>query len=246
MSDKPARDKLLTPFVERLLQLQGNRLPEGKRDPSLGFEFDPEGTGANKVSMIVWPGATGEDGRQTPIRMHLEPFALSCLANYAAKAPAMESGTESLGIKVKGPRKKRPGDETRGPAMGWDGTVFVGKDQQGVCYICVMAKGMPKLKFPFRPSNWTDMVNVRTNEPATPADISMDYAEAWSGILLPIAAQLLVNHPYDWKANAPQRDSGGGGGYQRGGGGNREYSQGGQQGYRESAPMDSFDEDIPL
>lgn len=249
MSEQQKRDRLLTPFIERNLQLVGNRLPEGKNDPSLGFEFDPENN--NKLTCIVWSGVPGDEGRQVPIRMHMEAYAVTALALYASRASSMAAGTESLGIKVKGLRKKAPGNENKGTNMGWDGTLFVGKDQQNVCYICVMAKGHGKLKFPFKPSNWTDMINVRTNEPATLAEVSADYSEAWANFIGPVAAALLVNHPYDWKAGREDRQSGGNGGNNNnrnnGGGGNGNRG-GGDMSFldNDKGGGNSFDDDIPM
>lgn len=234
------RDRLLTPFVERNLQLQGNKLPDAKYPPSFQFEFDPEGD--NKIGVTVWSGVPGEDGRQAPIRCSLEAYALSCLANYAEKAPAMAEGTESRGVKVNGIRKKRPGDESKLPSKGWDATLFVGKDQQGVCYLSVMAKGHPKLKFPFKPSMWTESVNVRTGEPATPAEVSADYAEAWARIIMPIAMHLLCNHPYDWKSGRTDRNNEGASRFNNGGG------FGGSKPAAKEEPSfgNDFDDDIPM
>lgn len=200
------RDRLLTPFIERNLQLQGNKLPEAKYPPSFAVEFREEND--NKISIICWSGLPGEDGRQTPIQLHMEAYSFAVLAKQAEKASTLATGTEFRGIKVNGVRKKRPGDENKGPGMGWDGTIFVGKDQQDCCYVCVMTKGQPKLKFIFKPSNWSTMVDVRTNEPAALSLVSQDYAEAWAAIVLPIASQLLINHPYDWKAAREARDGG--------------------------------------
>lgn len=198
------RDRLLTPFIERNLQLKGNRLPDARYDPSLSVEFEEEND--NKITLIAWSGLPGEDGRQTPIKLNVEAYSFALLAKQAEKVSGIAPGTEFRGIKINGVRKKKPGDDSKGLSMGVDGTVFIGKDQQEVCYICIMARGVPKLKFPFRPSNWSEMVDVRTMEPAPLSLVSQDYAEAWSAMVLPIATSLLIAHPYDWKAAREDRN----------------------------------------
>lgn len=199
------RDRLLTPFIERNLQLRGQQLPEARYEPTLSVEFEEEND--NKVTLIAWSGLPGEDGRQTPIKLNVEAYSFALLGKQAEKVSGIAAGTEFRGIKINGVRKKKQGDTSKGLSMGVDGTVFIGKDQQEVCYICIMVRGMPKLKFPFRPSNWSEMVDVRTMEPAPLSLVSQDYAEAWAAIVLPIATSLLIKYPYDWKAAKEDRDA---------------------------------------
>lgn len=247
------RDKLLTPFVERNLRLTGSRLPNAKFDSFLAVEFKENND--NKITLFAASGQYNEDNKQKSANLHLEAYSFALLCKQAEKISSQAPGFEFRGIKVNGVRKKRPGDDTKGPAHGWDGTVFIGKDQEGVCYICVMNTTVGKLKFPFRPSNWSSLVNVRTNEPASAADVSCDYAEAWSAMLLPIVATLLVNHPYDWQAGREKPNGGGWGG--NGGQGGGGWNKGGQGGGQQKAPDmsfldapagggDSFDSDIPM
>lgn len=239
------RDRLLTPFIERNLALKGQKLPEARYEPSLTIEFEEEND--NKVTFLAWSGLPGEDGRQTPLKLNVEAYSFAVLARQAEKVSGIAAGTEFRGIKVNGVRKKKPGDDSKGLSMGWDGTIFIGKDAQEVCYICLMAKGVPKLKFPFRPSNWSQMVDVRTNEPAPLSLVSQDYAEAWAAIVLPIATALLIQHPYDWKAAKEDRSERGTG---NSSGGN---DQSWKNKPKPAAPAandgfdgNGFDDDIPL
>lgn len=262
------RDKLLTPFIERQLSLTGAKAPEGRFPCYMKVEFKEKNN--NRITLHFGSGIYGEDQRQKTISLDVPAYTFGVLCQQARQIATQPPGFEFRGHKINGIRQKRPGDQTKGPATGWDGTVFIGKDSQGVCYICAMAKGVNKIKTPFLPdAQFVSMVDVRTNEPASPADVSCDYSFAWGQTLEPIVGHLLVNHPFDFRAEGKYAEKNQGGGWKdrNGGGGYQNNNGGGQGGYQRqqqnnhqqgggddmsfldtgtSGGGDSFDNDIPM
>lgn len=105
----------------------------------------------------------------------------------------------------------------------------VGKDDKGVVYITVSAKGRPKIKFPLLPTNWNNLVDIKTGEKIGDSKASHFTALAWKEMLTQLVGTYLVTDFEE--VEAPQQQQQGGNRWQGGGGG---------QGYnKQSAPAAS-------
>lgn len=120
-------------------------------------------------------------------------------------------------------------------------SLVVGKDEDGLIWICVDAPRRPKIKFPFMQPDFHALVH-RDGSPFTQAEASKIAAQAWVKMLSHIAVAVNVQQ---YKHPEP-KDSGAGG--NRGGGnrGGGNYGGGNRGGGSYSAGSgDGADDDIP-
>ena len=249
-------DPFVTPFVERQLSLSGAKAPEGRFPAYMRVDF--RAGKSNDVQFTFGSGIYADD-KQKIIKLNIPAFSFAVLAKQAEEVGSKDPGFEYRGLKINGIRPRKPGDDSKGIPTGWDGTVFIGKDSQGVCYICAMSKNVNKIKIPFAPDpKFVSMVDVRTNEPASLADVSLDFSAGWARTVMPIVSQLLVNHPYDFRTKDGGGDNGKFAG-KNGNGGWQDRPSGGQQGQQrqQQAPANdmafldmgngnSFDDDVMM
>lgn len=126
--------------------------------------------------------------------------------------------------------------------------ICIGKNEEGVVWISVVAKDSPKIQFPFTVSDFHQFQHA-DGTPYTKAENSVVAARGYMRLLQLLMTQVAVD---TYVEPAPQGNKGGGGGYNRGGGnngggGNWDRSgNGGNSGG--GGRKDSFDgdEDIPF
>lgn len=225
-----------TAFIEFRLRLIGDRLPEGRKDPNLQIRVDEKTR--NEVNIICNTGLFGSDQKQISILAKLGAFEFGLVKIYAEEIHSKEPGFKFPPIRCYGPRKKRSQSDS---GKGIDGVVLVGKDQQGQCYISLMRKDPPHVRFVFRPGKMAEMIDPQTNAPLDQATVSNWYSRAWAEVMGPLAWFTLAqpSNVYDYRADQQRSDNGGGyGGGGNGGGNAPAASSGGDNG--------GWDDDIPM
>jgi hypothetical protein len=232
-----APQKPANALLEYRLRLVGDRLPDGRKDPN----FQVNVNGKNEVVLTCNTGLFGADQKQVNIQGKISAITFGAVVTAAEQINSKEPGFRFPLIHVMSPRKRTPQDGP-GTPQALAGVVVVGKDADGVCYISLMRKDPPHIKFPFRPDQWAKLRDPVSNQPATPADISNLYSQAWAKVLAPLALHVLSNDVYDFR-NDPANN-------------NNNYQQGNSQGYQPNngqqpqnhapASTNGFDDDIPM
>lgn len=244
-----------TALIEYRLRLQGDKVPEGRKPPSLVIQVDNK----NQVIIRCDTGIFGADQQQVSIAGKMGAYEFGILQIQAENIHKQEPGFQYRALRLYGPRKKRTPNDA---GKGIDAVVIIGKDQQGNCYISCMRKDPPHIRFIFKPGQYAEMVDLKSNQPVPLNEVSDWYSQAWAKTLAPLVAYALNTKVYDFR-NDPERQTnggyqqrggqggGGGGGYNNNnGGGGGGYGQGGGQ--QQSAPAPAaesaggWDDDIPL
>lgn len=243
-----------TPFIEYRLRLIGDRLPDGKKDPNLQIRVDERTK--NEVHIISNTGIFGADQKQISIQAKLDAYTFGLVVMYARDVHAKEPGFKFPPIRCYGPRKRRDGE--KGIPKGLDCVIQVGKDQAGHCYITLLRKDPPHIKYIFRPSMWNELIDPNNNNQPLPLpEVSNWYSRSWAEVLAPLVTNVLADPDYvfDYRAEKEGNNNGGGGynggnrGNNNGGGYNGGGGNGGGNGGGSSAPADSgngWDDDIPM
>lgn len=232
-----------TPFLEYRLRLVGDRLPEAKKDPNLAIQVKK-----NEVTLTCNTGLFGADQRQVTIQVKMDAMTFGLITNHAADIGGKEPGFKFPLVRCYSPRKRNPGEQGTPKLLA--GVVLIGKDQNGCCYISVMKKDPPHIKFIFRPSQWNDLVDATTNQPAEMSVVSCIYSKAWATIMAPLVVNVLSTDIYDFRAEQDQ-NGGGNNNYQN----NRGQQNNGNYGNQSQAPAaaaapavdtNGWDADIPM
>lgn len=247
-----ARVNIPTALIEFRLRLTADKLPEGRKNPNLEVSVNKK----NEIQISCNTGIFGADNAQVRIQGNLGLMDFSVLQTYAEQIHAQAPGHKYPLIRLYGPRKKRTPQDA---GKGLDAVVLVGKDANGVCYMSVMRKDAPQVKFIFQPGRWVELADATTQQPLSQADISNLYSQAWAKTFAPLVTYALNVKVYDFREDNQQGggnnyqggNNGGGNNYNRGGngGGNNNYNGGGQQQQQAPAPaadFNGFDDDIPL
>ena len=246
----PAPTQAATALIEYRLRLVAPKLPEGRKDPNLEVKVNNK----NEVIMSCNTGIFGADAKQVQIMVKLGAYEFGLVALFAEQIHTKEPGFKFPLVRCYGPRKKQPGQVGR--AKGLDGVILIGKDQNGVCYISLMRKDPPHIKFAFVHGMWADMVDATTNQPVSEAVVSDYYSQSWAKVIAPLVSHVLSTRVYDFRedpANQQQQQgAGGGGGWQnnqsQGGGNTNGYTNGQQQAPVAVAPANDtgWGDDIPM
>lgn len=255
MSDQQQHLNAATALIEYRLRLVGDKLPEGRKNPNLQINV----TKKNEIQINCNTGLFGADAQQVQIGAKIAAFDFGMLVIYGEQIHQKEPGFQFPLIRCYGPRKKKGPQDT---GRGLDAVILVGKDAQGGCYISVMRKDPPHIKFFFRPGTWSELVDSKTNQPVDIATLTNYYSQAWAKTLAPLVSYALSTKVYDFREDpATQQNSnysGGQGGGQNGGGGYQNRNNGGGQqggGYpqnQQQAPApapasdDGWGADIPM
>lgn len=228
----------VTPFVEHRLAIVGDRLPDARKDPYLSIQVRK-----NEVIMTSHTGLFGADSKQVTLQVKLDAYTFGVVVNYASEIGGKEAGFKFPLIRCFSPRKRNPG-ETGTPKV-LAAVIQVGKDQQGCCYISLLRKDPPHIKYIFRPTVWNELIDATTQQPAELSVVSALYSKAWSTLLAPLVVSVLSTDIHDWRA---EKEAQGGG---NNGGNNGNYNNGNQgNGNQSSAPATTdssgWDADIPM
>lgn len=182
----------------------------------------------NYPRIDVYTNDDNDPKNKEPIRAAMDQpsfFLLLILLEKAAHAKeAFEETIENKGHTFfGGKRSEKPEVISR---------ITVGKDEKGVVYLMVSAKGRPKIKFPLVPTNWNYLVDIKTGEKIGEAKASHYTAMAWKEMLSQmIGSYLILNfEEEEQKEQRPQS------------GGNNRW-QGNQQKQESSASSDFGDGD---
>ena len=242
-----SRVNIPTALIEFRLRLTADKLPEGRKNPNLEVSVNKK----NEIGISCNTGIFGADNAQVRIDGKLGLMDFNALHTFVENIHKEPAGHKYPLIRLYGPRKKRTPQDS---GKGLDAVLIVGKDANGVCYMSVMRKDAPQVKFVFQPGRWVDLVDANTQQPLSLADISNLYSQAWAKTFAPLVTYALNVKVYDFREDNQQGGNGGGNNYQNnGGGGGNNYgggSRGGQQQQQQqSAPaadFNGFDDDIPL
>lgn len=245
----PAPTTAATALIEYRLRLVAPKLPEGRKDPNLEVKVNQK----NEVIMSCNTGIFGADAKQVQIMVKLGAYEFGLVSLFAEQIHTKEAGFKFPLIRCYGPRKKQPGQVGR--AKGLDGVILVGKDQAGVCYISLMRKDPPHIKFPFVHGMWADMVDATTNQPVSEGVVSDYYSQSWAKVLAPLVSHVLSTRVYDFRedpANQQQQGGQGGGNNWQQGGGQQQPANNWQGGQQQQAPAPApandtgWNDDIPM
>jgi hypothetical protein len=178
----------------------------------------------NYPRIDVYTNDDNDPKAKDPIRAAMDQpcffLFLQLLKDAAHSKEAMENTIENVGHTFYGgKRSEKPEVISR---------TEVGRDDKGVVYICVTAKGRPKIKFSLAPTNWNRLINSSTGEKIGESKASTMVALAWATMLSEMVSTYLV-FGYEEPEEQPQRQGGGGGqwskpqgGQSSGGGGYQE------------------------
>jgi len=236
-----ARTNLPTALIEFRLRLTADKLPEGRKNPNLEVSVNKK----NEVQIGCNTGIFGADNAMVRIQGTMGALEFSLLHMYAEEIHTKEAGFKFPLIRLYGPRKKRTPQDA---GKGLDAVVLVGKDANNVCFISVMRKDAPQVKFVFAPGRWTELVDATTQQPLPPAELSNWYSQAWARTFAPLVSYALNVKVYDFREDNDQN-----GGGQNNNGQQNNYQQRNNQ---QQAPAQAaapaggdfggFDDDIPL
>lgn len=218
-------------LAEWKLKLVGERVNGGKKNPTLGIQVYK-----NNPRITVRTNVEG-DKDYGKINAPMDSptfFALMALIRQVADGP---SGKRySIDNKnftfAMGKRSERPVVIS---------TTFVGKNEEGVVYIAVVADGRPKIQFPFLSSSYHVMRTADGSE-LSKAEASVCYAKGYATMMENLVPHILAN---EFEVN----DFGnkGGGNNNRGGGNGGGYGgqQGGSSGGGQGGAGGGDNDDIP-
>jgi len=240
-----ARTSLPTALIEFRLRLTADKLPEGRKNPNLEINVDKK----NGVSISCNTGIFGADNAQIRINGTMGAFEFGLINMYAEQIFSKEAGFKFPLVRLYGPRKKRTPQDA---GKGLDCVVLVGKDANGTCFISVMRKDAPQVKFVFAPGRWAELADASTNQPLNITEMSNWYSQAWARTMAPLVEYALNLKVYDFRE---ENDNNGGGNNQQGNGQNNWQQRNNQQGSQQQAAAPAaaanndfggFDDDIPL
>lgn len=133
-------------------------------------------------------------------------------------------------------------------------TTIVGRDKEGVCFIAIVAKDRPYLKFNFLPTNYHQLLGVDGN-PMDPAKTSEFMLAGWINTMTQLVGAVLVAEyvepPPKDAGNGGNNNSGGGGWKGNnnsggGGGGWKGNNSGGGDSWGGGGSSDSGDDEFPM
>lgn len=121
----------------------------------------------------------------------------------------------------------------------------IGKDPNGIVYISVISEGQARVKFPFKFSDWHEIIH-KDGTPYTEAEASLAVARGWLKLMSELVPNVMDTHYIEPEPRGQGGGGGNRGGYNRGGGGGG-YNRGGGSGGGNEGSSGGFDnDDFPM
>lgn len=188
---------------DKKFALYGQASEGGKGPPKLSFSVF-----RGNPAIIVFPNDPN-DSESKPIRAAMDLFSWGSFVSAVQNAITSEPGTQYRIANKKGPPQK----------VFVETTTVIGKDDEGVIYISVLAKDRAKKRFDIMPNRYTELLSADGN-PMDRGQASQIFAAGFIDVL-----NNTVQHYCRERYEPPQQ-----GGNRGGGGGNRGGSGGGSGG----------------
>lgn len=218
---------------------------KGGRWAQLGF-----GVWNNNPRIILFtndPNLSGQENNFGQLQVPVDHIVLATIVEEVKKyINSKEPGKTKIANMTAPPR----GSESKEFVNSSD--IWIGKDDEGVIFISVVAKDSskwPTIKFPFNNSDGRFHIFYHGDgKPYTKAELSTVYAKAWVNLLSSaIGSDVVVNY-----ATPITPFNNGKGNYQNKGGGNwnkgnsnNYQKQSSQESYSDTGPADIEDDDVP-
>lgn len=220
---------------------------KGGRWAQLGFDVWNNNPRINLITND--PNMSGQENNFGRFQVPVDHVVLAAIVEEVKKY-----------INSKEPGKTKIANMTE-PARGSESKEFVnksdiwiGRDEEGVVFISVVAKDSskwPTIKFPFNNSDGRFHIFYHGDgKPYTKAEQSIVYAKAWVTLLSSaIGADVAVNYsppitPYNNGGNKGNYQNKGNGNWNKGNSNNYQ-KQNNQESFKDNGPADIEDDDIP-
>lgn len=230
----------------RRMKLQSSEKNQDGKYATLALDFLPK---SNCPHLVVWTNLESERQSRNngKIDAPFDPVNFYVFLGYVGRAVNEQPGWRAPKISLMDyfwKNKERSAEPTRVAA-----DVFVGKDNEGLIYVSVIAHERPKFKFVMAPNEF----HMYTNPDGTPYPkdiISAEWARAWVEMVRDVMPQIMVENFQEevyGNKGGNNNNRGGYGGNNNGGNNNRSYGGNGggnnQGGGGGGLPMD---DDMPF
>jgi len=221
----------------------------GKTSAMTTNVFTADKTGEPNVRITVFtrdPEDQGERNGYGKIIANLDPIVFFAFLN---KLEAFANGAAGTEEKLKLEEKGYGffgGKRSEAPVVKSE--LHFGKDADGVVWVSVILPNRPKIKFPFGPSDFYNLVH-RSGEQVSKAEASVMWANGWIALMRQMVPHFLIQGfkdiPYDPTAGKGGNGGGGGNWNNNNRGGNSGGGGGNGGGQRQVETTTASDDDIP-
>lgn len=226
-------DQKPSALSDKKYALYGKRTDKGV--PKLAFSVFN-----GNPSMTVFPNDPADEQNGKPIKGKMDGIIFSTMIATALSVVDSEPGTtKRVELRDGPPNKTFPGS-----------TVIIGRDEEGVVFMGLAAKGRPNKKFELMPSAYLQLQDAQGN-PLSRGEVSQYYARGYFNMIRYLVEREVYDtyEPYTGPKGGQGGNRGGGNyGGNRGGGnyGNQGGNYGNQGGGQGNYNAPSGGDDLPM